>query len=144
MTDFSFHTTPQMVFREGGAEALGRLAAPVIGGHVLFVTDRTIRGLGLADAAPADLDRAGIEFTIFDEVEPDPPVSCVEAAVAAGHAAGVTGVIGFGGGSVMDTAKIAAYLLASDQPLEECYGVEQCTGERLPLVLVPTDRKSVV
>ena len=54
------------------------------------------------------------------------------------RAAGVDGVIGFGGGSSMDTAKLAAYLLRSDQALDDIYGVEQCTGDRLPLALVPT------
>ena len=136
MTDFSFNTTPQMIFREGAAAELGAFAKGIVGARVLVVTDATIRSLGLLDEALASL--SGIDVTIYDGVEPDPPVRCVEAAVAAGRAADVTGVIGFGGGSVMDTAKIAAYLLRSDQPLEACYGVGQCTGARLPLVLVPT------
>ena len=138
MPDFSFNTTPRMVFRNGAAAELGALAGPHVGSHVLFVTDATIRGLGLADDALASLSRANVAVTIYDGVEVDPPVHCVEATVKAGRAAGVTGVIGFGGGSVMDTAKMAAYLLRSGQPLADCYGVEQCTGERLPLVLVPT------
>jgi len=138
MTDFSFNTTPRMVFRNGSGAELGALAAPHIGSHVLFVTDATIRGLGLIDDALASLSRAHVAVTIYDGVEVDPPVHCVEAAVKAGREVGVTSVIGFGGGSVMDTAKMAAYLLGSDQPLADCYGVEQCTGERLPLVLVPT------
>lgn len=138
MTDFDFNTTPRMVFRNGAATELSALAAPFIGSHVLFLTDATIRGLGLAEEALAGLERAGVAVTIYDGVKVDPPVHCVEAAVAVGRAAEVTGVIGFGGGSVMDTAKMAAYLVRSDQALETCYGVEQCTGERLPLVLVPT------
>ncbi len=138
MSSFSFNTTPQMVFRDGCASELGTLAAGIVGTHVLFVTDATIRGLGLADEALANLKQANVAVTIYDGVEVDPPVHCVEASVAAGREAGVMGVIGFGGGSVMDTAKMAAYLLCSDQPLSECYGVEQCTGERLPLILVPT------
>ena len=138
MTGFSFNTTPQMIFRNGAAAELGALSASIVGERVLVVTDSTIRGLGLLDEALAGLQAAGIDVTLYDDVEPDPPVRCVEAAVAAGRQANVTGVIGFGGGSVMDTAKIAAYLLRSGQPLAECYGVEQCTGARLPLVLVPT------
>lgn len=138
MPDFSFNTTPHMVFRNGAAAELGTLMGPHGGSHVLFVTDATIRGFGLADDALASLSRSNIAVSIYDAVEVDPPVHCVEAAVTAGRVAGVTGVIGFGGGSVMDTAKMAAYLLGSDQPLADCYGVEQCTGERLPLVLVPT------
>ncbi len=138
MTGFSFRTTPHFEFGTGMAAQLGRLSSVLTGGHVLFVTDSNIRALGLADDALAGLKASGVSVTIYDGVLPDPPVHCVRAAVTAGRGAGVSGVIGFGGGSVMDTAKVAAYLLRSDQPLEECYGVEQCTGERLPLVLVPT------
>ncbi len=138
MTDFNFNTTPQMVFRKGVAAQLGALSVGMLGARILLVTDATIRSLGLLDEALADLETNNAVVSIYDEVEPDPPVRCVDAAVAIGRKENVTGVIGFGGGSVMDTAKIAAYLLRSGQPLEECYGVEQCTGERLPLVLVPT------
>ena len=138
MPDFSFNTTPQTVFRNGAAAEMGDLAGPHVGSHVLFVTDATIRGLGLAEDALASLSRANISVSIYDAVEVDPPVHCVEAATAMGREASVTGVIGFGGGSVMDTAKMAAYLIRTEQPLQDCYGVEQCTGARLPLVLVPT------
>jgi len=138
MADFTFNTTPQMVFRNGSAAELGALAASKVGARILVVTDKTIRELGLLDEALADLKASNVAVTIYDGVEPDPPVRCIDTAVTAGRAAEVTGVIGFGGGSVMDTAKMAAYLLRSGQPLDECYGVEQCTGERLPLVLVPT------
>lgn len=138
MTGFSFNTTPQIIFRNGAAAELGALSSRIVGQRVLLVTDRVIRELGLLDEALTDLQAAGVDVAIYDGVEPDPPVRCVEAAVKTGRQASATGVIGFGGGSVMDTAKIAAYLLRSDQALEDCYGVEKCTGVRLPLVLVPT------
>jgi len=138
MTDFTFTTTPQMIFRNGASADLRASVSGKVGDKVLLVTDATIRALGLLDEALAGLRASGMDVTIYDGVEPDPPVRCVEAAVSAGRKAGVSGVIGFGGGSVMDSAKIAAYLLRSDQALEDCYGVEQCTGARLPLVLVPT------
>lgn len=134
---FTFNTTPEMVFHAGAAGDLGALCSGRFS-RVLFVTDATLRGLGLPDAALAVLESAGLSVTIYDGVQPDPPEACVFAAVEAGRAASVEGVIGFGGGSVMDTAKLAAYLLRSDQALNDIYGVEQCTGERLPLVLVPT------
>jgi alcohol dehydrogenase class IV len=61
-------------------------------------------------------------------------MACVEA----GRAAGVTGVIGFGGGSSMDVAKIAALLLGSGEDLESAWGVGNARGPRLPLILIPT------
>ena len=60
------------------------------------------------------------------------------AATAAGRSAGVTSVVGFGGGSPMDVAKLTAYLLGSGDQLDDIWGVGLATSQRLPLVLVPT------
>ncbi|MFN7176696.1 MAG: iron-containing alcohol dehydrogenase [Thermaurantiacus sp.] len=114
------------------------LAAHLPSGPVLFVTDQQLLGLGLARPALAALRQAGHEIAIFAEVEADPSAETVLNAAAAGRDAGATSVVGFGGGSPMDVAKLAACLLASDQPLESMYGVDQAQGPRLPLVLVPT------
>jgi alcohol dehydrogenase class IV len=73
---------------------------------------------------------------LFDEVEPDPSRATLLAAVEAGAAA--SSVIGLGGGSPMDVAKLAAYLLGSGDPLDDLWGVGKCQGRRLPLALVPT------
>lgn len=137
--DFAFHTTARLVFREGAAEELGPLCAPVLPrGPVLFVTDAPIRGLGLAEGALASLAAAGYAAVVFDGVTPDPPAPTIERAAALARTEGVVGVVGFGGGSVMDTAKLAAYLARSGQPLDALYGVDRCTDARLPLVCVPT------
>lgn len=132
---FRFRYGPQLVAGPGAASALAEHLPP---GPVLFVTDAQILGLGLARAALAALRRAGHEIAIFADVEADPSADTVLNAVEAGRAAGAVSVIGFGGGSPMDVAKLAAFLLASDQPLEAIYGVDQARGPRLPLVLVPT------
>ncbi|MGR3572682.1 iron-containing alcohol dehydrogenase [Brevirhabdus sp.] len=105
---------------------------------MLFVTDRGVRGLGLCDAALADMARAGLRVSVFDAVEADPARGTVEAAAELGRAAGVSGVVGFGGGSSMDVAKLAALLLGCDRPLDAAWGVGRARGPRLPLVLVPT------
>ncbi|MGZ8997774.1 MAG: iron-containing alcohol dehydrogenase, partial [Allosphingosinicella sp.] len=72
----------------------------------------------------------------FDSVEADPSLETLLAAVEAG--AGCTSVVGFGGGSPMDVAKLAAYLLGSGDDLDSIWGVGLATGKRLPLALVPT------
>lgn len=134
---FAFHTTPGVIFRPGAAANLAALAAR-LGPRVLFVTDPGLTTLGLHDAPRAALSAAGIAVTLFDAVEADPSEATLLAAVAHGRAAGVSGVIGFGGGSSLDVAKLAALLLGGDQPLADCWGVGQARGPRLPLVLVPT------
>jgi alcohol dehydrogenase class IV len=76
--------------------------------------------------------------TIFDTVEADPSLATLLKAVEAGRASSVTGVVGFGGGSSLDVAKLAALLIGSGEALDEAWGVGNAKGPRLPLVLVPT------
>jgi alcohol dehydrogenase class IV len=132
---FSFRYGPRLVCGAGASESL---AAELPPGPVLFVTDAGILGLGLARGALAALRKAGHEVAIFAEVEPDPSAATVLSAAEAGRAAGAASVVGFGGGSPMDVAKLAACLLGSGESLEAMYGIDRATGPRLPLLLVPT------
>jgi alcohol dehydrogenase class IV len=133
MQSFAFLYGPRLVSGPGESARLAGLLPP---GRCLFVTDETVRSLGLADRALAGLAEAGIEAIVFDSVEQDPSLETLLAAVAAGE--GAASVIGFGGGSPMDVAKLAAYLLGSGDALDDLWGVGKATGEGLPLVLVPT------
>ena len=133
MTPFAFHTAKSVLLRPGGAADLGVLAGSLLGPRVLFVTDPGIMRLGLADATLASM---GVGVAVFDAVEADPSQETLLAAVAAGQ--GATGVVGFGGGSAMDVAKLAALLLGSGEDLGAAWGVGNARGPRLPLVLVPT------
>ena len=133
MTQFRFTHGPTLVSGPGSSAGLGALLPA---GRCLFVTDSRIGALGLADPALDSLARAGIAAVRFDAVEADPSRETVLAAAAAG--AGCASVVGFGGGSPMDVAKLAAYLLGSGDDLESLWGVGKATGARLPLVLVPT------
>lgn len=135
---FTFNTAARIVFAPGAALQLAQIMAGVTARHCLFVTDPGLRRLGLCDPALAALAAAGRVVTVFDQVEADPSRATLMAAVAAGQAAGVGAVIGFGGGSSLDVAKLAALLLGSGEDLDAAWGVGQAKGPRLPLVLVPT------
>jgi alcohol dehydrogenase class IV len=135
---FSFNTTPAIIFGDGALGCIGEIAAARLGPKVLVVTDAGLVAAGLAGQALDHLARAGVETALFADVVADPPESVVLAAVAAGRAHGAGGVIGFGGGSSLDVAKLAALLLRSDEALADVYGVGNAKGPRLPLMLVPT------
>tara|TARA_R100001369_G_scaffold39159_1_gene65208 strand:- start:384 stop:1544 length:1161 start_codon:yes stop_codon:yes gene_type:complete len=138
MHPFAFNTTKSIVFRPGASGELADIAGLLLGANVLFITDPGLRKLGLCDDAVASLETAGITVTVFDQVEPDPSRATLEAAFAVGDAAEVTGIVGFGGGSSLDVAKVAALLIGSREDLDEAWGVGQAKGPRLPLVLIPT------
>lgn len=135
---FTFNTTPSIVFENGALRRFGAVCGSRLGASVLFVTDAGLRSLGLCNPAVASLEATGVSVCIFDSVEADPSLATLLKAVEAGRAAGVTGVVGFGGGSSLDVAKLAALLLGSDENIDEAWGVGQAKGPRLPLVLVPT------
>jgi len=140
MASFDFRTVPHIHARAGSAGWLADIAASLIGTRkrIFLVTDKGVRGLGLLDGAVAGLENAGLTVAINDSVVADPPVDMVENVVNEARAFGAELVIGFGGGSSMDTAKLVAILLGTDQPLYEMYGVGQVKGSRLPLILIPT------
>ncbi|WP_291976462.1 MULTISPECIES: iron-containing alcohol dehydrogenase [unclassified Chelatococcus] len=138
MAAFSFQSTASIIVETGSTSRLAEIAAGRLGQRVLLLTDDGIHKLGLCDPAVASLRRDGIDVEIFDRVEADPSQATVMAACEMGRRMGSTGVIGFGGGSSLDVAKMVALLLGSGQPLDEVWGVRNARGPRLPLVLVPT------
>jgi alcohol dehydrogenase class IV len=138
MTPFIFSTTGRIVFGAGNATKLGELTRPLLGARIVVITDRGVRGAGLLDPALASLKAAGAHVAIHDDIHADPPEAEVLAAAEAVKAYNATGVIGFGGGSPMDVAKLAALIARSGEPLAEAYGIAKAKGPRLPLVLVPT------
>lgn len=138
MLPFQFNTTPQVIFRPGAAAELATIIAARCGARPMLVTDPGLTRLGLCDPALRSLSEAGLSVTVFDAVEADPSLATVMAAVEMGRLAGVTGVIGFGGGSSLDVAKLVALLLGSGEAIDGAWGVGHAKGPRLPLVLVPT------
>lgn len=137
MPPFNFNTVPHIQFETGasarlGALIKGRMRRPFI------VTDKGVLAAGLVNDALKSCREEGLDVYIDDEVVADPPVAMVKAAVENARAHKADGVIGFGGGSSMDTAKLIAALISTEQSLEDMLGVEAITGERTPLVLVPT------
>ena len=138
MQGFQFQTIKTILCEPGSSARIGSLAKELGAERALLVTDPGIRGLGLIDAAVEGLREVGVAVTVYDKVEADPPEASVLAAGALARESGADAVIGFGGGSSMDTAKLAAFLARSDQPLSEAYGVGNARGERLALIQVPT------
>ena len=134
MRPFTFNPGPRLLSGPHQAEAL---ADKLPLGPCLLVTDRDLVRLGLADEYRDAIGRERYVI-LFDSVEADPSKETLLAAAERGRSAGVASVVGFGGGSPMDVAKLAGYLLGSGDALDEIWGVGLAKGPRLPLALVPT------
>ncbi len=142
MVNFTFNTTASIHHEIGGSKKLGELVSGMSsvlhGSTVMFVTDPGIMKLNLANPALDSLSRAGFSIVIFDQVEADPKEQTILDAVNLAQQQGVLAIVGFGGGSSMDVAKLISLLVGSQQDISDIYGVNQASGSRLPLVLVPT------
>jgi alcohol dehydrogenase class IV len=135
---FSFHSTHALQIGIGKSAQIGSIARHLLGSAVLVVTDRGIVELGLHQKALASLSAAGITVTVFAEVEADPSIATLEKSIETARACNASSVVGFGGGSSMDVAKLTALIVGSSEPIDEAWGVGNAKGPRLPLVLVPT------
>ena len=140
MNPFSFATTAQILCESGSAAQLGELCKLRDAHRVLIVTDPGITKIGLLNDVLPTLAKAQVAAEVFDKVEADPPESVVLAAVEQAKAMQAELIIGFGGGSSMDVAKLVALLAHPNctQSLQDIYGVGNARGQRLPLIQVPT------
>ncbi|MES5047791.1 iron-containing alcohol dehydrogenase [Rhizobium nepotum] len=137
MYAFTFATAPQIIAGPGCIARLSELKTR-LGSRILVISDEGVVKAGLVQPAITSLSGGGAEISIFTGVVADPPEAIVHAAVAQAVGFGATGVLGIGGGSSLDVAKLVALLAKSGEALGNIYGVGNVTGQRLPLVLVPT------
>jgi alcohol dehydrogenase class IV len=140
MTSFSFSTVPTILSAPGATRELGqelRLRYPNIR-RVLLVTDQGFLGTGLTEVLLESLKAAMFHVKQFADVLADPPEHIIQEALAAAREHQTELVIGLGGGSSMDVAKLVAVLTASPQSLAEIYGIGNVRGTRLPLIQIPT------
>lgn len=138
MSDYLFSAVPDVLVGPEASKQLGDLAVSMGITRALIVTDRGIIQFGLLDSATNSLYASKVEYELYADVVADPPESVVMDAVTEGQVFNCDGVIGFGGGSSMDVAKLLAVLIKGEQSLSDIYGVDQITGGRLPLIQVPT------
>lgn len=137
---FSFSTVPNIVCELGAAKRLGALAAQHFpkASRALIVTDAGFLRTGLVEPSIASLRASNFSVDIFSDVLADPPEAVVLQAVANARQNDIDLVIGLGGGSSMDVAKLIAVLAGSEQELKTMYGIGNVKGSRLPLVQIPT------
>lgn len=139
MEAFDFYPTARVVFGEGALAQLGKLSEELDGSRILFVTDPGIVSAGLADRAIAVLQRASLDFFVFDSVGENPTTTHIEAGVAFAKARGnIDLIVGMGGGSAMDCAKGINFILTNGGQMEDYWGMGHAAKPMLPSIGIPT------
>lgn len=137
MPGFVFNTTKSIINQSGALQRLAEICHSQHINKALVVTDGGIIDCGLFQQLQQSLD-GKLAYCSFTDIVADPPEATIEAALAMAKAEQVDGIIGFGGGSSMDSAKLVALMAKSGESLADIYGVDQAKGQRLPLILIPT------
>lgn len=106
--------------------------------HVLLVSDKVLVGLNLMQGCVEELEKAGIKVTVFDNIGPNPTEEQIQDGINVARNCGCDAVLGFGGGSPMDAAKIISCGATNDTPLKQLEGAFKFKKPGLPLFLVPT------
>ena len=132
---FVHQTTPRIHFGLGVLQKLGEELRRFPAGPVLIVTDPGVLKAGIAEQA---VNASGRDCVVFSKIEPDPSIDTALACAKVVRETGAAVIVGVGGGSAMDTAKVASIIAHAKQPISEMFGIELVKDVGLPLILIPT------
>ena len=135
---FELDLRTRLVFGDGSVERLGELAAELGATRVLLVSDPGIVAAGHADRAAAALEAARLEVVRFEAVREDPTNADVERCAGSAREATPDLLVAVGGGSSIDTAKGANFLVTNGGCVQDYWGVGKASRPMLPLIAVPT------
>ena len=137
MNDFNFNTTPGIIFGNGVSFSSCDRIIDKLGDNIFLITDADLTKIGLNKPIINKLSKSS-NLEVFDDVESDPSKKTLIKALERAKNFKPTGILGFGGGSSMDIAKLISLLVGTEQDIENIWGVGNVKGPRLPLVLIPT------
>lgn len=139
MSTYSFLSAGRIVGGADSIEQIGAIVADSGAASALIISDQGVARAGLLARPQALLEAAGVAVTVIDTTPPEPEVEQVEAILAAARAQSYGLVVGIGGGSAMDVAKIVAVLLSNDVALRDLLRGKATIARRgVPTLMIPT------
>ena len=135
---WNFYSAGRIVFGSGVTARLGQFIQPWKPKKALIVTDDILVRIGLVAEIERPLRDAGLVVEIFDGGEPEPSFAVADLAVSRAIGCHPDIVIGVGGGSNLDLAKIVACVLSHGGHYRDYFGYGKVPGPIMPLVCLPT------
>ena len=136
--DLSFKTVPKIEAGIGKLSILADTCKNLDIKRPIIITDEGLIKIGLVKKIINRLKDVDLPICIYQKVLADPPERNIFEAVELFKNFKADGVIGFGGGSSMDVAKAVSFFCINNIPIEKCYGLNNLTNKRLPLIQIPT------
>ena len=133
-----FSSVPRIISGLGAIDALGDEVGKMGCRNALIVCDRELESIGLATPLVDALHKAGINHAVFSGVAADPGLDLLDRSREITDAFAADMIIGLGGGSALDTAKLISVMLTNEGPADAYYGIDNIPRPGLPMILVPT------
>jgi alcohol dehydrogenase class IV len=133
-----FRTTRRILFGPGAVEKIGTEAQLLKAKKVLIITDTGVIQAGLLGNIEKSLQAVGLPFVIFDGVEPDPRIEVVEKSLDKAKKEEIDLIIGFGGGSSLDIAKVTSIMITNTGKIDSLFGIDLVPNPGVPVILIPT------
>lgn len=137
-TTWNFFSADRILFGPGAVRETGSVAKRLGVERLLIVTDPQLVGAGIVDQVCQSLTDAGLTLEIFDGGEPEPAFECAEAAIDAARRFRPDALVGVGGGSNLDLAKITAGVVTHGGNFRDYFHFDNLPGPVLPLLCIPT------
>lgn len=134
----AFQSTPRILMGVGASNQIPSEVKRLAGKSVMIVTDPGLVKTGIVDQIQENLVSSGLKVTRFDTVEPDPAFETASVAAKAARDSGADTILGLGGGSSLDIAKVASILVTNADPVNSYFGIDLVPGPGLKTILVPT------
>lgn len=139
MNAFSFLLPTKIEYGIGALKRLGCELKEYDAKRVIIITDKGVRKAGLVDRVTGLLDESGMEYLIFDDVEPNPKDTNVEAGALAAAEFKADAMIALGGGSPIDCAKSVGVLIShGGNSIKQYEGKTAVKKSIPPLITIPT------
>lgn len=136
--EFSFLSPQEIHFGLGTVRMVGSTCKKLKLASALVVSDRFMVESGFVKKVTAILDDNSIKYSVYSDFDPSPSILQVEKAYEFMKEKGYQGVIGFGGGSSLDTAKAIAILLNNPPPISQYFGIDQIPNPGCPMIMIST------
>jgi alcohol dehydrogenase class IV len=135
---FRFNTVGRIVHGQGCLRDLGNQVRQLGGRRVMLLVDPAIAAGGHLDGLTRAIEDGSRLVGVVKDIEPEPDTGTVEAIAEEARRCGPDVIVGVGGGSVLDVAKVVSVLMTNEGPAERYFGQGLVPGPGVPLVLVPT------
>ncbi len=135
---WSFHSATSLIFGRDAVRQVGDIAKRYRATRAFVVTDAVLVKAGIVDRVHRPLLAAGLKVDIFDAVQPEPTLEIIRTAIDAARRFQPDLIVGLGGGSNIDAAKLVAIVLAHGNDPTDYTGDCRVPGPVTPLICIPT------